>query len=104
MIEARCSLIRFDEVRLFADYGKGPALHMKALQGITATNLDEKQIYIPPANVEWIQRDYGGVPQSTRVGECMLIKLIENHVAVDFLILDGTGRPFNREISRSTHS
>ena len=31
------------------------------------------------------------MPQSPRVGECMVIKLIENHVAIDFLMMDWIG-------------
>ena len=76
-----------------------------ASQGFTATTLDNETINIPPATDFWVQSERGTVLPPPVVSSCMLIKLAENHVAVDFLILDATAigvssrKPFFIQVS-----
>lgn len=80
-------------IALFADFAKRTALEFKfrvmAYKGFIAVTLDQNAINIPPADKFLFQSKRGEVLPSAE-GECVLIKLSENHVAVDFLILDAT--------------
>ena len=59
------------------------------LEGI---NTNKTTLQIPPATEVWVQPSYGSIPTDfgNSYQHCLLVKLAENHVAVDFLLVDCT--------------
>ena len=84
-----------DVIALFADFAKGPALELHfrllAYKGFEACTLAKQHVVHIPAPTSYeIQQQPGDVLEPPQTGQCVLIKLAENHVAVDFLIVDAT--------------
>ena len=76
-------------------FNTGAALEYEFLtivrQGTIAKcmNDNEEEVTIPSSLQDvWMQDDFGTVP--TKATGCLIMKLAENHCAVDFLILDST--------------
>ena len=59
---------------------------------IEGINTNKTTMQLPPATEVWVQPSYGSIPTDfgNSYQHCLKVKLAENHVAVDFLIVDCT--------------
>ena len=80
---------------LLSQFDKGAGLEfvfcMTASIGfvIEGINTNKTTMQIPPATEVWVQPSYGSIPTDfgNSYQHCLLVKLAENHVAVDFLLV-----------------